>query len=135
MHILLSVFQPLHGRHSIAGPLLPAGYVLDPEYMSHDVMGIPEVAQGFLRYAKRMLPDEPMTNLAQKLDAELKKFRCGPLTLSSGAQLCCFNKAVRLPAGKSVGCSAMVTMLCHLGSSGTCLEQRHRHYASWPSVC
>ena len=71
MHSLLCVLQGVHEQQSSADHMLPAGYVLDPEYLKHDVMGIPEVAIGFVRQTKRMLPGASMANLT----SELMRFR------------------------------------------------------------
>ena len=43
--------------------------------------------------------------------------------------------ATCLAAGKRGGCSAMVTTLRHLGSSGGVLEQRRQLCESWPGGC
>ena len=51
--------------------MLSAGYVLDPEYLKHDVMGIAEMAIGFVPQTRRMLPDVSMA----KLTSELTGFR------------------------------------------------------------
>ena len=70
MHSLLSLLQG-ETQHCIANHLLPAGYVLDPEYRKHDVMANLEVQQGFMRLAKKLLPDEDLATLT----VDLMKFR------------------------------------------------------------
>ena len=67
----LCVLQGVHDQQSIADHLLPASCVLDPVYLKHDVMGTPDLAVGFVRQTKRMLPGESMANLT----SELTRFR------------------------------------------------------------
>ena len=58
-------------KHCHANHLPPAGYVLDPEYHKHDVLGNMEVQQGFMRTAKKLFPDVDLAILT----ADLTKFR------------------------------------------------------------
>ena len=57
--------------HSIDGKWLPAGYVCDPEYRKHDVWDIPEVATGFRRLARKLVPADDF----DKLDLKLERYR------------------------------------------------------------
>ena len=61
----------MHKLHNIEDKWLPAGYVCDPEYRNHDVFDIPEVAAGFRRLARKMVPADDY----DKLNLELETYR------------------------------------------------------------
>ena len=77
----------MHKPHNIDDKWLPAGYVCDPEYRKHDVFDIPEVAAGFRRLARKMVPADDY----DKLNLELETYRWTAVQCLVHGLSCGFN--------------------------------------------
>ena len=77
----------MHKPRNIDVKWLPAGYVCDPEYRKHDVFDIPEVAAGFRRLARKIVPADDY----DKLNLELETYRWTAVQCFVHGLSCVFN--------------------------------------------